>query len=655
MKKGVTLSILTITVIIMITIATTATVIGTNVMQTAAYEEFLSKINRIYDDVNKYVVDNNRLPTTNEIVSKEGLPEELKSELVVNNDVDNNLYVVDMTKLNVENVNIGTGNIQNMDVFIVAENTNNVYYLKGVKYKGNEYYGMQLVIGQKEENTINETTLPTATITLSGTTATTESKVTAEIIQKDTDSGIDISKCRWIYTTTSDELGTDSTKYTGTFTSVIETITLNTNTSGDNYLHVLIVDKAGNKKEIISEKVVVTDTTAPRATIKLIATQAEIGEGITAKVTQTDVGSGIDVVNCKWEYTTISTSLGTNASAYTGSFTLAEETLTLTAEEVGEYYLHVLTTDKAGNKVEIISNKVVVSVGINGWRKKGIKVVNGEQELEIGDLVDYTATGTDYDGDWKVLGADDDGNLLIMSASDVNNKSLSANISMENRQYTWLNGAAELDALCEPYGSGESAIHARSITIEDIDSITGFDKTTYGKGEIDQYGNEVTYLYNGTTNPTYYSEVTGEREMSYHSSGFYYYDYDLKKFVHITAEKLESGEKGEEITKLTSNYYKYGVDDVELTEKVELMLFGGYNVEWNEYKAWYWLASTFVLVSDNNVHFGMYYVDIGDINDNLLWNLDGPNVDTDEAGVRAVVTLSSDITFTEYTEDGWSY
>lgn len=144
MKKGITISILAVTVILMITLVTTSTVVGTKAIQTAAYEEFLSKIERVSNDVNKYVIDNGNLPTTSEIISKEGLPNGLSEEIINKNDELNNLYVIDMTKLRTESVNIGKGTVEDMDVFIVAENTNNVYYLKGVEYRGTTYYGVQI-------------------------------------------------------------------------------------------------------------------------------------------------------------------------------------------------------------------------------------------------------------------------------------------------------------------------------------------------------------------------------------------------------------------------------------------------------------------------------------------------------------------------------
>lgn len=144
MKKGITVSILVVTVVMMFILVTTATVIGTNAIQTASYEEFLSKVQRVANDVNMYEEINKELPTTSEIIAKEGLPDGLKAEINKNNDASNNLFVIDMNKLRTESVNIGQGSIEDMDVFIVAENTNNVYYLKGVKYKGVTYYGFQI-------------------------------------------------------------------------------------------------------------------------------------------------------------------------------------------------------------------------------------------------------------------------------------------------------------------------------------------------------------------------------------------------------------------------------------------------------------------------------------------------------------------------------
>lgn len=144
MKNGITISILVVTVVLMFTLATTATAIGVSTIQTASYEEFLSKVTRVANDVNEYVLANKTLPTTSEVVAKEGLSSGLKAEINKNGDVANMLYVIDMSKLRTESVNIGKGTVEDMDVFVVAENTNNVYYLKGIEYKNSRYYGLQI-------------------------------------------------------------------------------------------------------------------------------------------------------------------------------------------------------------------------------------------------------------------------------------------------------------------------------------------------------------------------------------------------------------------------------------------------------------------------------------------------------------------------------
>lgn len=153
MKRGITVSILVVTIIIMFTLITTTTIVGVKAIQTASHEEFLSKIQRVSNDVNKYFIDNENLPTTSEIIAKEGLPDSLKAEINKNNDAANNLFVIDISKIRTESVNIGKGSVEDMDVFIVAENTNNVYYLKGINYKGITYHG--LVVQEVVKDVVN--------------------------------------------------------------------------------------------------------------------------------------------------------------------------------------------------------------------------------------------------------------------------------------------------------------------------------------------------------------------------------------------------------------------------------------------------------------------------------------------------------------------
>ena len=135
MKKGITVSTLSIAVVIMLILVSTSSVAGIRAINTATYEEFKSKLSRIADDVNIYVKSNGTLPVKNEIVSQAGMNDKLKTLLVKNGDGSNRLYVLDLEKLSTESINLGRGTTENMDVFLVAENSNNVYYLKGYNYR----------------------------------------------------------------------------------------------------------------------------------------------------------------------------------------------------------------------------------------------------------------------------------------------------------------------------------------------------------------------------------------------------------------------------------------------------------------------------------------------------------------------------------------
>ena len=141
-KRGVTTMVIVLAVLIMFIILTTATVIGSRNIDTVNYEEFVSQINRVSNSVNEYVVKNDEMPITSSVIAKAGLTEDFRQELEENGDLDNDLYVIDMTKLNVDNVSKGKGDISNRDIFVIAENTNNVYYYKGYKFRNTVYYGV---------------------------------------------------------------------------------------------------------------------------------------------------------------------------------------------------------------------------------------------------------------------------------------------------------------------------------------------------------------------------------------------------------------------------------------------------------------------------------------------------------------------------------
>ena len=112
-----------------------------------------------------------------------------------------------------------------------------------------------------------------AEIVLSSTNVNVGETLTARVIQKDNKSGVSIEESKWKLNTSADEIGTDENNYTDTFNENPQIINLNTTTAGTYYLHVLTVDKAGNKKETISKeinsKIIITELSLEKTSIEL--------------------------------------------------------------------------------------------------------------------------------------------------------------------------------------------------------------------------------------------------------------------------------------------------------------------------------------------------------------------------------------------------
>ena len=72
-----------------------------------------------------------------------------------------------------------------------------------------------------------------------------------EVEHRDDESGVNIKKCKWVYNTIAEAIGTDESLYTEEFNSNPQNMTLNIEEEGEYYLHILTVDNKGNKKETI--------------------------------------------------------------------------------------------------------------------------------------------------------------------------------------------------------------------------------------------------------------------------------------------------------------------------------------------------------------------------------------------------------------------
>lgn len=140
MKKGLSLATVVVAISIMLILVSSVSVIGSSAISSANFEEYKSTIDRIADEVNIYITDNGNLPVTNEVIAINSLGKDFLNQVKENGDLANKFYIVDISKLNDYSIKKGKGNVENKDVFLVTENTNNVYYLKGFKYRGKVYF-----------------------------------------------------------------------------------------------------------------------------------------------------------------------------------------------------------------------------------------------------------------------------------------------------------------------------------------------------------------------------------------------------------------------------------------------------------------------------------------------------------------------------------
>ena len=259
------------------------------------------------------------------------------------------------------------------------------------------------------------------------------------------------------------------------------------------------------------------------------------------------------------------------------------------------------------------------------------KLKSGTKTLNVGDDYAYDCGVSGYTGGWKVLGAEN-GKLLIMSTIDVGTLGLQGISGDGTTNYPagYTNGIAKLNEICAPYGR-----NARSITVEDINRVTGYDPTNqgdgtvYGAGEFEEFGNKVTYTETGssaTNGQTYTGTISYE---------------------HPDGRKLGT----DNVTSITvkSTYYSYYPYSLTINSSTTGTC-NGIATDTSAYKLLfrnagnsancsYWLASSYVNTSSSHSTFGIQHVYSDScVNYFYLWSSDG-NSTSQSLGVRAVVPV----------------
>lgn len=326
--------------------------------------------------------------------------------------------------------------------------------------------------------------------------------------------------------------------------------------------------------------------------------------------------------------------------------------------------------------------------GVKATIKENGKVEFGKT-IEVGDYVDYDPTleanasdltytstadktGTNSDQEfnattyksagygWRILGVSN-GKIRLISEEFIG-PGKDKEIYIGSRTYYnlkgqkgYINGIEELNKISAIFGHGKGAEKAKSITVEDINGITGYNPETakYNQGDGNEYGNKVTYTRGEGTALS--SSATNGETWSGTIDTFNYYDKTNKTFKALTSGSTE-------ITS-TSYYYasaqvnssfltgEVNSDGTMNTTSVYQMLFGGTSVEndrlirnfTSRKKQSYWLASDYADAHNGYaVYWGLRNVNDGDV-DGLCLCSSYEYQDSRIYGVRPVVSLKSDV------------
>ena len=387
------------------------------------------------------------------------------------------------------------------------------------------------------------------------------------------------------------------------------------------------------------------DKLAPKnATIKLSTTSLGIGQSVQVTVTHTDeqadsknAQSGINISKCKWEYNTTSEYIGTDESSYKGTFSNNDQILSREFTTIGTYYLHVLTTDNAGNKNETISEAIKVTGNLSS-------------QVNVGDYVAYkagthsytskkgtgTTGGTGYDTPqtftsnddikWRVLSKENNEVVLISEGPIQTN---------DNKNF-YLNGAIgylyaeeELNKICSIYGHGEGANTSKTFSYEVGDVVEGVEKRTLtGSGARSITVEDVNKICGVTPS-------TAERNSGYGE--------EYTKSMYYPTRTEATGYS----TSAASRKYKntsYGYTGIDKIENQYKMLFRN---EGDTGDIIYWLASRCESdIANLFENFSVCWVHSGNVESAVIGiggSRDFSESSRDDVGVRPVVYLKSNI------------
>ncbi len=430
-------------------------------------------------------------------------------------------YIIDKTATSYNEEN---SMWQSANSFLEDEFTGDTATVKVNVKEDGEYYVHVLAedgAGNKKSGIsgkiIVDTVIPNeAVITIPTTTTTNSVDAIVTLTDNLNGSGIDITKSKYIYSTESNPYGDteDIWNSATAFTNDIQTITVTSSTNEIYYLHVLILDNAGNRREVLSSGVT-TNTETPVAPVitGTAATNVWINQNVTLTINEV-TSPGIT----KYEYTI-------NGGTW--------QTYNATDK--------IVITDEG---LTIIRARAVNNVGTIGAESAGymVKIDRTQPSTPVANFNGYTP------GTWT------NGNITLnLSSTDatsgISKYQWSTNgVSWNDFQSTWIynydtvqspsfraidgaGNASNATSYYSIYRDGTAPIYS-SYEIKNITN-TGYDVYVYGVSDVSSGVNRVQF-------PTW-TDNNGQDDLKWESgqnigNGTWYYR------VNASAHNNESGQ-----------------------------------------------------------------------------------------------------------------
>lgn len=135
-QKGITLSILIITIVVLAILASVAIINFDSGADIRNYNYMCADIELLKDKILVYYNNYGTLPVTGEpIVNLKSMLDGQESSR--DND---NYYQIDVSKINNITLNFGGGDLTDKNIYVINEQSHEVYYLQGVLYEDIRYY-----------------------------------------------------------------------------------------------------------------------------------------------------------------------------------------------------------------------------------------------------------------------------------------------------------------------------------------------------------------------------------------------------------------------------------------------------------------------------------------------------------------------------------